>query len=107
MSNDRIYAAISALTEYVRSPSLRHLRDPHNLQKLAKELVTVFDRAGSVWTKWDGRRDDVAKAAAPCWIPIEDLLAFLNTLPGPPLTLTDVKQRLRALWEEPYSAYPK
>jgi hypothetical protein len=106
MSNDRIYAVISALAEYVRSPSLRHLRDPHNLQKLAKELVTVFDRAGSVWTKWDGRRDDVAKAAAQCWIPIEDLLAFLNTLPGPPLTLTDVKQRLRALWEEPYSAYP-
>jgi hypothetical protein len=106
MSHDRIYAIISALAEYVRSPSLRHLRDPHNLQKLAKEVVTVFDRAGSVWTKWDGRRDDVAKAAAQCWIPIEDLLAFLNTLPGPPLTLTDVKQRLRALWEEPYSAYP-
>ena len=48
MSNDRIYAVISALAEYVRSPSLRHLRDPHNLQKLAKELVTAFDRAGSV-----------------------------------------------------------
>ena len=38
MNNDRIYAVISALAEYVRSPSLRHLRDPHNLQKLAKEL---------------------------------------------------------------------
>ena len=106
MSNDRIYAIISALAEYVRSPSLRHLRDPHNLQKVAKELVGAFDRAGSVWTKWDGRREDVARAAAPCWVPLEDLLVFLNTLPGPPLTLTDVKQRLRALWEEPYSAYP-
>ena len=37
---------------------------------------------------------------------MEDLLAILNTLPGPPLTLTVVKQRLRALWEEPFSAYP-
>ena len=105
MSNDRIYAIISALAEYVHSPSLRHLRDPHNLQKLAKEVVTVFDRAGSVWTKWDGRRDDVAKAAAPCGVPLEDLLVFLNTLPGRPLTLTDVKQRLRAFWEEPYTPY--
>jgi hypothetical protein len=107
MSNDRIYAVISALAEYVRSPSLRHLRDPHNLQKLAKELVGASDRAGSVWTKWDGRREDVARAAAPCWVPLEDLLVFLNTLPGRPLTLTDVKQRLRAFWEEPYSPYPR
>jgi hypothetical protein len=106
MSNDRIYAVISALAEYVRSPSLRHLRDPHNLQKVAKELVDTIDRAGSVWTKWEGRREDVVKAAALCWIPVEDLLAFLNTLPGPPLTLTDVRQRLRAIWEEPYSHYP-
>lgn len=49
----------------------------------------------------------VAQAAAPCWIPVEDLQAFLNTLPGPPLTKTDVEQRLRAIWEEPHANYPK
>lgn len=106
MDHDRLYAVTAKLTDYVKSPSLRHLRDPHNLHKLAKDIVQAIDRAGSIWTKWEGRREDVAKAAAPCWIPIEDLLAFLNTLPGPALTLTDVKQRLRALWEEPYSHYP-
>jgi len=42
------------------------------------------------------------KSAALCWIPIEDLLTFLNQLPGPPLTKTDVSQRLRAFHEEPY-----
>jgi hypothetical protein len=30
----------------------------------------------------------------------------LNLLPGPPLTLTDIKQRLRALWEELSEQYP-
>ena len=34
------------------------------------------------------------------------MLEYLNALPGPPLTLTDVKQRLRALWEEPSDHYP-
>jgi hypothetical protein len=52
-------------------------------------------------------REDVAKAAAPCWIPVEDLQASLNTLPSPTVTKTDVEQRLRAIWEEPFAHYPK
>jgi hypothetical protein len=106
MESDRLYAVVSALAEYVRSPSLRHIRDPRNLQKLAREIVKDVDRAGSIWTKWEGAREDLAKAAAPCWIPIEDLRAFLNGLPGPSLTHTDVAQRLRAFWEEPWANYP-
>lgn len=47
------------------------------------------------------------KAASSCWIPVEDLQAFLNTLPGPPLTKTDIEQRLRSIWEESYTGYPK
>lgn len=35
-----------------------------------------------------------------------DLQAFLNRLPGPPLTSADVVQRLHAFYEEPYSLYP-
>src|SRR6185437_8967656 len=106
MDSERQYAVVSILAQYVRSPSLRHLRDPHSLQKVAKEIVNAVDRAGSVWAKWDGPREQIAKAASPCWIPIDDLTAFLNRLPGPVLTRTDVAQRLRAFYEEPYERYP-
>lgn len=107
MASDRHYAVLSKLTHYTRSPSLRHIRDPHQLGKLAEEIVQAIDQANSIWRKWDGPREEVAKAAALCWIPIEDLQAFLNDLPGPTLTATDVAQRLRAIWEEPYNTYPK
>jgi hypothetical protein len=33
MDTDRHYAILSILNGYVRSPSLRHLRDPHSLKK--------------------------------------------------------------------------
>ena len=106
MDSERQYAVVSTLADYVKSPSLRHLRDPHSLQKVAREVVKAVDRASSVWGKWDGPREEVARAAAPCWIPIDDLQAFLNGLPGPALTRTDVAQRLRAFYEEPYVRYP-
>jgi uncharacterized small protein (DUF1192 family) len=107
MHTDRHYAVYSILTNYVRSPSLRHLREPHSLQRVTQEIVQALDRASSVWHKWDGPREDVAKAAVPCWIPVEDLREFLNNLPGPPLTQMDVLQRLRAISEEPWASYPK
>lgn len=106
MNADRQYAVASLLFDYVKSPSLRHLRDPHSVHKLARDIVNAIDRASSVWGKWEAEREEVAKAAAPCWIPMEDLRASLNNLPGPPLTKTDVEQRLRAIWEEPYTSYP-
>lgn len=106
MDSQRIYALTTRLFEYVKSPSLKHLRDPHSIQKLAHDLLTAVDRASSIWTKWDGPREQIAKSAAHCWIPVEDLQAYLNHLPGPRLTKTDVVQRLRAVHEEPYGHYP-
>ncbi len=106
MEHERLYAVQAKLFEYVKSPSLRHIRDPNSIQKLAREIVQAVDRASLIWKKWEGPREEVARAAASCWIPIEDLQAFLNTLPGPALTRTDVSQRLRAIWEEPSSTYP-
>jgi len=32
MGNDRLYAVTSKLADYIKSPSLRHIRDPHSLQ---------------------------------------------------------------------------
>ncbi len=102
--DDRAWSVKDLLSDYVRSPSLRHIRDPHSLHKLALEIVKFLDRGHSIWTKWDGQRELLLKSAACCWIPVADLREFLNRLPGPQLTLTDVTQRLAALEEEdPYS----
>jgi hypothetical protein len=65
MENDRIYAVTSKLDDYIKSPSLRHIRDPRSLQKLAKEIVQAIDRASSIWGKWEGPREELAKLAAP------------------------------------------
>jgi hypothetical protein len=94
------------LFEYLQSPSLRHLRDPRSIDSITRRIIEVIDCQPSVWRKWEGEREAVLRAAAECWIPIEDLRIFLNSLPGPSLTTTDVAQRLRAIHEEPYSSYP-
>ena len=104
--DDAIYAVMSALLGHVKSPSLRHIRDPHMLQKLAHDIVRQLYRRARVWQKWEGEREPFLKAAASCWIPIKDLRAFLNEMPGPSLTMTDVTERLRAFHEEPYERYP-
>ncbi len=104
--NERHSEVRRLLYRYVQSPSLRHLRHPESLTKLVQEIVSAIDHKSSIWKKWDGPREPFLKSAAHCWIPIEDLLEFLNGLPGPVLTRTDVEQRLRAFHEVPYAPYP-
>lgn len=91
------------LFQYLESPSLRHLRDPKQVDRLAEDIVSAVDRSSPLWAKWDVTRAELLKASAKTWIPIDDLVAFLNTLPGPRLTKTDALQRLRAFQEEPYA----
>jgi hypothetical protein len=104
--NERVDEVRRLLFRYVESPSLRHVRDPKSVNHLAEDIVQAIDREPTIWRKWEGRREVVLKAASACWIPVEDLRAFLNSMPGPPLTVTDVQQRLRAFHEEPYESYP-
>jgi hypothetical protein len=92
--DERMWAVKELLFDYVKSPSLRHIRDAHSVIKLAQEIVRRVDRGNSIWQKWDGQREVLLKSALPCWIPIEDLRDFLNRMPGPALTTTDVAQRL-------------
>jgi len=106
LDQEPLQAVRRLIFEYVRSPSLRHLREPHSIDGLAKQIVATIDRAPSVWRKWEGEREALLRMASCTWIPLEDLRVFLNSMPGPPLTLTDVTQRLRAMYEEPYSPYP-
>lgn len=104
--HEKISAVRSLVFDYVRSPSLRHLRDPHSVNGLVKRIIETIGNVSPVWTKWEGEREALLRNAAGTWIPVEDLRGFLNQLPGPRLTLTDVEQRLRAVYEEPYSQYP-
>jgi hypothetical protein len=105
--DERVWAVKELLFDYVKSPSLRHIRDPHSLIRLAHEIVRRIDQGNSIWRKWDGQREVMLKSALCCWIPVEDMRDFLNRMPGPPLTTTDVAQRLRAFEEEEHYAYPK
>lgn len=100
--DERVSAVRHLLFDYVRSPSLRHIRDPHSVTHLAQEIVRRIDNTNTIWRKWDAEREKLLKSAAGAWIPIEDLREFLNRMPGPQLTKTDVAQRLRAFEDEPY-----
>lgn len=104
---ERHNAVRRLLFRYLESPSLRHIRDPKQVDRLAEDILSAVDRKPSVWSKWDPVRGELLKAASKTWVPIEDLVFFLNGLPGPTLTQTDVTQRLRAFQEEPYAhIYP-
>lgn len=76
------------------------------LHDICRQIVRQLLRRSTVWKKWEGEREPFLRSAATCWIPPEDLRAFLNELPGPSLTLTDVVERLRAIHEEHYERYP-
>lgn len=98
---------VRLLLDHVRSPSLAHIRQPEQLQRLALTILRHVDGPASPWRKWSLQREAVAKAALPCWLPEQDLCDGLNQLPGPPLTTTDVAQRMEAMREEDrYSGWP-
>ena len=82
------------------------MRDPNSVNGLVKRIIEAIGNLSPVWQKWEGEREALLRAASATWIPLEDLRRFLNELPGPQLTLTDVQQRLRAIHEEPYTDYP-
>ena len=104
--DDRASIVHALIGEYLKSPSLRHIRDPYAVRKLAEAIVTRLDRGSGLWQKWTGPREALVKAAAPCWVPLDDLTDYLNAMSGPRLTRTDVAQRLRAVHEEQFSAFP-
>jgi hypothetical protein len=100
LHDDRTWNVIRILNDYLKSPSLRHLRDDHSVRKVALEIVKCVDRHGGAWSKWEGEREAWAQKALPCWIPMEELRDFLNRFPGRSLTTTDVAARLDAMEHE-------
>lgn len=102
--SERVGAVRRLVTNYLRSPSVSHMRDPHSVDQLVEQILGAVDREPSVWRKWLEERETFLEAAAPYWLPLEDLRDFLNGLPGPPLTLTDVEQRVRAINDAPFTS---
>ena len=107
MSDDfRIRIVREALDKHVASPSLDHIRDAAMLDRLAADIVTELFRGDPIWRKWDLTRETFLRRAIPCWIPIEDLTAFLNEIEGPILTTTDVQSRMDRMCEDRFETYP-
>jgi hypothetical protein len=107
LDDDRVDAVKRLLFDYVKSPSLRHIKDPYMLFKLAQDIVKKLDRGNSPWTKWTGPREQLVESATACWIPIRDLQDHLNRMEGPKLSFSDVEQRMKAFADERYSEYPR
>jgi len=107
MSDDfRIRIVREALDRHLASPSLDHIRDAAMLDRLAAEIVAELFRGHPIWRKWDLTRETFLRRAIPCWIPIEDLTAFLNEIEGPILTTTDVQSRMDMMCEDRFETYP-
>lgn len=108
MIDDPIVTTIhSMIWDYVRSPSLKHIRDSRFIYQLSREIASAIDRRGIIWGKWTEARESLARPAAYLWVPVEDLRDELNLMKGEGLTLTDVAQRLRAFNEEAHEPLPQ
>jgi hypothetical protein len=66
--DERAYVIRELLLDFVRSPSLRHLRDPHSIDKLITTILRRLDVQQGIWRKWDGQRELIVKSALACWI---------------------------------------
>lgn len=96
----RIPIVRDLIADHVRSPSIKHIRDPYALNKLASQIIRRLDGSNAIWRKWNGPREVVLRSAAACWVPVEDMRDHLNSMTGPNLTATDIAQRLRMFQEE-------
>ena len=64
-------------------------------ESIAKEIIETLDQRAST-TKWEGPRVEVLEYGSleGTWVPRSDLLKYLYTLPGQPLTIADLNVRL-------------
>jgi hypothetical protein len=62
--DDRVTQVKRLLEDYMKSPSLRHIKDEHSLHSLAVSIIERLDRESGIWIKWQGKREAVLKAAA-------------------------------------------
>jgi len=63
LEQHRIATVREMLSDFVRSPSLKHLRSVHVLDKLASEIVRRLDLPPQLWSKWGGNRPPRAQCS--------------------------------------------
>lgn len=98
MSNDAAIGIIKEwILDFVKSAPLEVIRRPTLVEQLARQIVERLDQPHLMWSKWGDQREALLRLSVPCWIPIEDLQAVLNEMPGAQLSATDVAQRLEAM----------
>jgi len=51
LADERLQTIRQLITAYVRSPSLRHIRDPRFVDELARRIMQAVDLEPSVWRK--------------------------------------------------------
>jgi hypothetical protein len=63
IEDERTWAVKRILFDYVKSPSLKHIRDPHSIAKVTQEILRRLDRGNVIWTKWTEHREMQLKSA--------------------------------------------
>jgi hypothetical protein len=97
--DERLHDVIRMLYEYSARPPLKFPSEAE-IPKIGCKILDAAYGPKSLWTKWDKDREEIIGRAVDVWVPMDDLLDALNTLPGEKLTATDVDQRLYALRNE-------
>ena len=105
-NEDSVRKVARLVARYVESPSRARIRHPKSIDALAHEIVRAVSGHDPTRPKWTKEREALALKAAMCWIPPEDLHRALNILPGPPLTETDIQQRLKDFVKETVTNEP-
>ena len=79
--DDRVWDVKALLFDYVKSPSLRHIREPHFISKLAQEFVKRVDR-GKVDFKTRNKWARLLRYAKVFKDPAESLIDFVRRRGG-------------------------
>jgi hypothetical protein len=89
MSEDKRIAVVAALLE-----DERWQRRQLDADAMARIIVKALDQRADV-TQREVERENLLEEAEECWIPRDDLLEALNALPGAPLTMGDLKAKMK------------
>jgi hypothetical protein len=93
MNSDHLHIIEQIIYNYKQSTRWHDFK----ASELARKIMAALNKG----QKWDSERRIAASTGRECWIPTEDLVAYLNSLPGPPITEGDLMALPLPRWDEP------